>query len=566
MKRLIITILLLLWCGSAWGATYYVCDDETDCDAGDLGDTSWETGSDSGNCTGKGTPCKTIQGAVDKANGDDTIYVGKGTYYDSDGRSPDSVVRINGKDGIAIRAETLFADARDNEVIIDGQAASDTTSSTADQGIEINNSDTATIQGLKITRCRNSGIAVRNGSDDGTISQNWFYRNTWFKCTSNEANGNSSIYFEPDTGACDISRNYFEDQGRTDSNTAGEIYKHDHNIYLQGSGKNIYSNIFEGAFGGWCIKIDGSDVTQATLGTGEHSHIIGNNTFADPNNTGHAGGGHIGFYTDADDTAPTDLLIQNNAFYDPPSGSDCTPDIWTAIRIKGNGRAPSTHDPINVYNNVTNSGEIANEDDIDCHFYGPLTSSTYPSNYLTGISTNTTDLILANFGFNDPDDHDFTLAGSPLNLINSGRNTDAPSKDYYGNDRDDNAVDVGAFEYDSGGPIIYDEPEAEITTPAEAASGNDDPGVGDYYDVTLEGVCTVDNRLSAQAYEWDWDGGSAATDDNVLAPGVTRFTPIGTYAVGLRVQDTNDAWSDWYYRSVTVEGTPPTGFGTADKY
>lgn len=73
--------ILLLFSLPCFGATYYVCDDGTACNAGD-GD-GWSTGNDSNNTTqaqDKATPWKTITHGIATMSGGDTLIVGDGAY------------------------------------------------------------------------------------------------------------------------------------------------------------------------------------------------------------------------------------------------------------------------------------------------------------------------------------------------------------------------------------------------------------------------------------------------------------------------------------------------------
>ena len=78
MRYFLIVPLLLLLPTPLWAADYYVCDDGTDCNAGD--GSGWVTGNDGNACTSKSSPCLTISGGLDNLAAGDTLTIGDGTY------------------------------------------------------------------------------------------------------------------------------------------------------------------------------------------------------------------------------------------------------------------------------------------------------------------------------------------------------------------------------------------------------------------------------------------------------------------------------------------------------
>lgn len=82
MKRIFLAVLLMLWAGSAWGATYYAHPECTDLAGEQVGSTSCEGSDCTGTTPGTGSNACTLNDAVRKATGtsDDVILL-----YGSDG-------------------------------------------------------------------------------------------------------------------------------------------------------------------------------------------------------------------------------------------------------------------------------------------------------------------------------------------------------------------------------------------------------------------------------------------------------------------------------------------------
>ena len=78
MKKIFYVLLFLSIAYPLWATTYYVCDDATDCNAGD--GSGWSTGNNGNNGTAKSTPWLTLDYAEDTISSGDTVIVGDGTY------------------------------------------------------------------------------------------------------------------------------------------------------------------------------------------------------------------------------------------------------------------------------------------------------------------------------------------------------------------------------------------------------------------------------------------------------------------------------------------------------
>ena len=80
-KNILLSVLIVLFLSTnVFATTYYVCGNETLCDAGEAANTDWETGNDSNACTSRGAPCLTIKAGVGKMSSSDTLVIGDGTY------------------------------------------------------------------------------------------------------------------------------------------------------------------------------------------------------------------------------------------------------------------------------------------------------------------------------------------------------------------------------------------------------------------------------------------------------------------------------------------------------
>lgn len=190
-------------------------------------------------------------------------------------------------------------------------------------------------------------------------------------------------------------------------------YKSDYGIFSQGFGITIQNNLIYDCPAGWSIKIDGNN-----LGLAGSSHIITNNTFAVHSNPQRSG--YLRFYSDTteNDYLSTDVIIQNNIFYEPGQGVAITKSQrdYTGI-IRNNLMTCDTIiwdeyeeiNPINIemYDNIVN---------------------TYPD-------------------FVDTNSLDFHIQGtSPC--IDSGFGGFAPNYDFEMNERPTGTgYDIGAYEY-----------------------------------------------------------------------------------------------------------------------
>ncbi|MCK5321600.1 hypothetical protein KAJ38_03405, partial [Candidatus Pacearchaeota archaeon] len=112
-KFVLVFLFFVLLVSSVSGATYYVCDNAVDCNAGD--GSGWSTGIDSNTCLSKSAPCKTISGSIGKMVGGDILIIGDGTYGENlyqpkSGISGNyTIIRAENNFGVTLKALDMYA-------------------------------------------------------------------------------------------------------------------------------------------------------------------------------------------------------------------------------------------------------------------------------------------------------------------------------------------------------------------------------------------------------------------------------------------------------------------------
>ena len=372
--------------------------------------------SPSGSDTNPGTselPFETIQKAADIVVAGDTVIVRDGVYTDSNDYGDISncivILRRDGTptDWITFRAENTHG------AVLDGNNVRNT-------AFYLYRADYIHIEGFEIKRV--GGVHCNNSHDSYIYKCKIHDIGRYY--TSPACNGytigfagisSTDTVYNVTVDSC-----MFYDIGRQHQDPyCVDDYKYDQMLYAQGKGWLIKNNIFYNAPSGWALKLDGHDGA-----TSEPTHKVINNTFAHDTNVGVDAEGHIVIVLSHGDYPSSDLVIQNNIFYNPPGSSA----IYVRYYIDLAGSI--------FRNNVTSSSDL----------WGRYGGSPHPSNPTE--SDNTTGLSLSSFNLTDPENNDFTLTSSAAYLIDNGIAIDAPDYDYAGTSRPyGDGYDIGAYEF-----------------------------------------------------------------------------------------------------------------------
>ena len=431
IKKLLILIVLLFLASPCWSATYYVCDTEADCDAGSAGNTDWETGVDTtagAQGESRGAPYLTIEYAMSTASdvsAGDTIIVGAGRYCDHDGDGYTVQLGISGTSNnrITVRSESPW------EAEIDGTCPN----SDDWNAIRWNDQDYVTFEDFDITGGSNAIIVsghyntLRNNKIHDQKDSHFWSSCLFVSGASSNLTVDGNEFYNCGTGP-----NGYDSDCPTQ---CGKILGYA--IYLRGTSQIIENNIFRDPndFSLGFIKADG----HQTSVTGPSPELtIRNNVFSghswiseQPRTAPWDSWNSHNFFSIFSALHPTndewndDVIVANNVFTDlPASGEDaCSPvAIKTASGI-GN----------NEYQLYSNRSEGEIYCDGDGH---------------TAFESDTQDedqgWTVANFGFTDAANDDYTLTGSSL-LIDAGNATYASVADHTGANRDA-SPDIGAYE------------------------------------------------------------------------------------------------------------------------
>uniref|UniRef100_A0A6M3XCL3 PKD domain-containing protein n=1 Tax=viral metagenome TaxID=1070528 RepID=A0A6M3XCL3_9ZZZZ len=554
MKRilLILTTLLILLLPVSWAgaATYYVCDTEANCEFGALADTDWVTGNDGNAGTAKSTALKTINAAVAKctAGQEDTIIVGAGTYVRTEGNYLVTFTTNDyGQDAThpwLLRAETISNISP--EVCLDGGQ-----SLVSHGAIRfVNSAHWIKVQGFEIKNFRYYGILGSLSAYSIEIDQCVIHDlHAWADDDLLTGLG-LGVHTNHSTRDFTITRSNFHNNGRnpdgctsscTGSGCAAD-YGHDHHMYLQGSGHEIYNNVFYDNNAGWAISIrgySGADDSKPSV------TVINNTFYGSGYDFGRAqcgaastAAGAIHVYTNfGQETAggPRDCIFRNNVFLLPPEDYVFEDDLIDATR------ALAFWGSLTWENNVTTSAGWWSNPNTFWDTYDETAFTSFSGNH----SGTTTPGILdhADLGMTAPSTNDFTLTASASYLINSGLATGAPDDDFLGIARpQDGADDVGAYEYAS----VNINPTVTIDTPSDPQSISTG--------AALNWTCTAsDSDGTISTYLWEFGVGSGIANSSSEDPGNKTFNNAGNFTVRVTVTD-NDGGTGTDTVSVTVAG------------
>jgi len=447
INKIFIVILILIIPVISFATTRYVCISATTCDTGALGNTDWETGTDSGDATSRGTPWKTLAyalGASSALSAGDTLIVGKGTYSES------VIVYKSGTEGseITIQSESPWEGHIDGS----GNAAALILQNSGvrsylifeDLDIEggthvINlNGDDQAMHDISFTNCKihDNDDAVYYSSciaaGGGYLHSIFIDRTEFYNCGTGE------------TAWTDCNNGLDGCQVGADSPLG-------YAIYMAGANWQITNSIFHSpaSYAGPHIKIDGHD---SSVDSYTPSVLIENCTFADFSTNPPSGKldfqvyiTGVGNSSQGKATATKKITIANSNFYNP--GGD-NPSTWnncdyTALCINN---VNDTYDNgLNFYSNRS-----------DMELFGYY---CYPSTPCGGVPVPDTESdtqdedqgwAVADFAFSDASNDDYSLTSSSL-CIDQGNPTYAPSVDFLNISRPQGSTDdIGAFEFQSG--------------------------------------------------------------------------------------------------------------------
>jgi Pel9A-like, right handed beta helix region len=366
-------------------------------------------------------PFQTLQKAANIVNPGDTVIVKNGTYTDTNG---DGYVVSLDRGGTS-SAWITFKSEHKWGAVLDG---ADTNRGGVVDGRNTHNStycwfnrtNYITIEGFEITGCLKA-IFNNNRNHDLYVYQNNIH--DIGRIETYGLDGKSAIHAGKGTYNFTFDSNVFHTIGRLNPHTTPPApesscttpsnyiynhgtyknlitcYNHDHALYLYGSHHRIINNVFYDLESGWAIQV----------APGAANIDIVNNTFADTNPKrngqvllwGDSTGGH------------SDVLIENNLFYQPTSGAV-------------NNDSCTDYSNIAIKDNITTAGDIA---------VGGYSSCLSLSGNRTGTSPQ----------FVGPARYDFHLQPtSPA--IDQGSKAHAPAYDFDGNKRT-GAPDLGAYEW-----------------------------------------------------------------------------------------------------------------------
>jgi hypothetical protein len=439
--------LALIWLFCT-GTTYYVCDNSTDCNAGD--GSGWSTGSDSGGGESRGDPWKTLQYAENNVSAGDFVIVGDGTYDEFE-------INVHGSAGspVTFESENLHGACIDGEI---------TTTSPGLDGIEIYRTAHITIKKFEIKRCKRGVALLAVASGDPceyiTLEQLKVHSNgIWYvddDCNDGGSGPWAGIYSQAATRHFIIRQCKVYDIGRKSRKSdggacCGDDYFYDHCLYILGTGVTIENNVLYNSWGGWPLKFMGSEFAHSS----GIDRLIRNNTFAhklpqediDCQWRGNGTQGHLEFASGGGAYDNGTQVFRNNAIYDPP------------------------------YDHASwRSGSLADTSFSNLYTSADTLVYEYDGSGTPSSSNVTLAASLASFGFTDADNDDFSLT-SESSLIDAGTATGAVTVDIDGNARV-GLPDVGAYEYGSSSETPLELPLGELTItsdPLGTGTGDSSP-------------------------------------------------------------------------------------------
>jgi hypothetical protein len=473
MKKILILSLILLFVfsaviGFAASSDFYVCELDTDCNAG--AGSGWSTGNDGNNCTDKSTPCATVGGAIDKLQAlsaanqpGSTMTVGDGTYSASE-------LQMGGIEGNASNYVTMQAENQYGAVIEGTQPDNSSCpgNTYAKTLIANDNFTYVTFKNFHM-KYGNAALFFNPTTDNDqvhhlNITDNKFEANAnfWGICAADGCGESIRTSFVMHD--INIERNVFLDVGNaagSDSVSGCECsvpdrcMSHEHAIYAQGWHLLIQNNLFYNIKTGWAIKVDQSADEGSCPEGSCWSHKIINNSF----NGDHDGdissrSGDIAFiYNNSVScqavsggcSQPHDVVIANNVFYNPSNNNNSSLDeaIHNGVVNYGYNASCSGNDESDfvLMNNVTNSLYLTGA----CTEAAIIAAGgTVSGNVKLNDRSNA-------MGMTDPDGYEFTLTAEASYLIDTGSATYAPSDDHIGTLRPLGPGlldDIGAYEFE----------------------------------------------------------------------------------------------------------------------
>lgn len=368
--------------GEAAATTYYVSTKGSDSNPGS-----------------ESQPLRTIQEAADKVSLGDTVIVKDGTYHES--------VKFykDGSEGywITFKSENKWGAKVDGQLNYKHIFHSD-------DNLRFNK-----FEGFEITGSYDSGISF-NGDDSYIKIYNNYIHHTGKICSGTDG-GLNGIKIGTNSRYIYIDGNVIRDVGRKDDRVGCSVFdrSHDHGVYTAASYIYITNNIFYDNRMGWSIQFSGG---------GGPKYVI-NNVFANPNPEKY---GHIVIWNSHGPN--TDVLIQNNIFYNPKGAAvHCSRASGSTLIFKNNLIYPESRD-------------------------------TFTTGCPSGFSESGT--IKGDSKFVNPSDNDYHLrSDSPA--IDNGVNSSLVSLDHDGNSRPQgNAYDIGAYEFGSGSVGDYIPPSPPV--------------------------------------------------------------------------------------------------------
>jgi hypothetical protein len=441
------TLLMPILASQAFSLTYYVCIQDSQCNAGE--GSGWTTGSDS-TCDGtiKGfveqgaidnCPWKTVQNAADESLlGGDIVVVGDGDYSGDSwqcdgvttgtcwfsisgtysGASPSSMVTFKGENLHGAKYDgNQTVDTNEYGIDIDGDA----------QYIRLENFEIQEV---------NSAVVLSDGSDYIYIYRIKGHDFGWNISTDQEGNKgwnfttNNFVDYSATNITIDSCEIYNVGRLGPPSSTCDpdDNCRWDHGIYLRGKDHVFKNNLIYNIRGGFGIVVRGWDGTDTSAITA----TVVNNTFADhttaePSSPWNNYFSAIGQSTGGDNTQ--NWRIHNNIIYNwdvPYVGFDGIFNSIGPIDLSDSEFKNNVTDHSSLHTTCRNDGCSGTPDTAD----------------------NTFSLSQGSFGFTDAGSDDYTLLGTAIYLIDQGLSTYAPDEDILGNARPQGAADdAGAYEY-----------------------------------------------------------------------------------------------------------------------
>jgi len=269
-----------------------------------LGATTWYC-SPSGSDSNPGTssqPFRTVAAGITAANPGDTIVLENGTYPADTpygGGSTSGYLLMVGKSGTAGAPITLMAQNSQMAILDCGNAYN--SAQTGCEGyLSLIGAAYWVFNGLTFANSYDAGVNMNSSTPDHDITFEGCLFENIGQHVESSAYGMDGLYANQGSYNLTFNGNTFSNIGRI---TAGSTYPfNDHALYLHASNSTVINNVFSGFIAGWGV--------QTAIG---FSGLIANNTFAF---TSANDGGQVMLW----DVASGAISLENNIFYNPPSG------------------------------------------------------------------------------------------------------------------------------------------------------------------------------------------------------------------------------------------------------